>query len=128
MRFNFQALETLGLADALVQEGVKLKRTIIWSGNYEIETEYFEPLSKYTKYNYMLGIPQHTTEKVLNKAAEDRGISVLRPFKVVDMRPSVDSSTFTDVTFDDGHVLRARIVVGADGARSTVRPHPFSRL
>lgn len=110
------------MADALVQEGVKLKRTVVWSGNYEIETEYFEPLSKYTKYNYMLGIPQHVTEMVLNKAAEARGISVLRPFKVVGMRPSsVGDSRCTDVTFDNGQVLRARVVVGADGARSTVR-------
>lgn len=101
-----------------------MKSTVIWSGNYEIETEYFEPLSKYTKYNYMLGIPQHITEKVLNQAAENRGISVLRPFKVVDMRPSADDSSFTDVIFDDGHVLRARTVVGADGARSTVRSLP----
>ncbi|KAM5535234.1 hypothetical protein V8D89_011170 [Ganoderma adspersum] len=118
---TIEALETLGIADALVREGVKLKSTVIWSGNYEIETEYFEPLSKYTKYNYMLGIPQHITEKVLNQAAEDRGISVLRPFKVVDMRPSQDDSRFTDVIFDNGHVLRARTVVGADGARSTIR-------
>ncbi|KAI1795958.1 FAD/NAD(P)-binding domain-containing protein [Ganoderma leucocontextum] len=116
-----EALETIGVADTLVQQGLKFKKTLIWSGTQKLETASFEPLSKYTKYNYILGIPQHVTENILNQAAEDRGISVFRPFKVVSIKPSADDSKLTDVFFDNGRVLRARLVVGADGARSTIR-------
>ncbi len=120
---NVQALETIGVADTLVQEGLKFKKTVIWSGTHELETTSFEPLSKYTKYNYILGVPQHVTEKILNHTAQDRGIFVHRPFKVVSIKPSTDGSKLTNVFFDNGHVLRARVVVGADGSRSTVRVH-----
>lgn len=116
-----EALETIGVADALVQAGLKFKKTIIWSGTHELETASFETLSKYTKYNYILGVPQHVTERILNQTAQDRGISVFRPFKVVSIKPSSDDSKLTNVFFDNGHVLRARVVVGADGARSTIR-------
>ncbi|PIL23910.1 hypothetical protein GSI_13661 [Ganoderma sinense ZZ0214-1] len=116
-----EALETIGVADALVQEGLKFKKTVVWSSTHELETASFEPLSKYTKYNYILGVPQHVTEMILNQTAQDRGISVHRPFKVVSIKPSADGSNLTNVFFENGHVLRARTVVGADGARSTIR-------
>lgn len=109
------------MADALVQEGFKFKKTIVWSGSHELETASFEPLSKYTKYNYILGVPQHVTEKILYQTAQNRGIHIHRPFKVVSIKPSADGTKLTNVFFDNGHVLRVRAVVGADGARSTVR-------
>ena len=86
-----------------------------------IETAYFTPLAKYTKYPFILAIPQHVTEKILAAAAQERGVTIFRPHKVVDMKPSEGDPTLTDVIFDDGHVLRTRCVVGADGARSKVR-------
>ena len=117
-----QALETIDCADLLFKEGNQVKRTTIWLGRDEppIETAFFSPLSKYTKYNYILGVAQHITEKVIGEVAEERGIKVHRPHKVADMRPNAQDPSFTDVTFEDGHVLRARAVVGADGSRSTV--------
>ncbi|KAI0721680.1 FAD/NAD(P)-binding domain-containing protein [Cerioporus squamosus] len=118
-----EALETIDCAERLVKEGSKIKSTMIWLGRDEapIETAYFSPLSKYTKYNFILGIAQHVTEKVIGTVAEERGIKVYRPHKVAGMRPNEQDPSFTDVIFDDGHVLRARAVVGADGARSTIR-------
>lgn len=69
----------------------------------------------------MIAIPQHITEQIIGEAVHDRGISVLRPYTVVDLKPNVSDPKFTDVTFDVGHVLRARCVVGADGSHSIVR-------
>ncbi|TBU50684.1 FAD/NAD(P)-binding domain-containing protein [Dichomitus squalens] len=118
---TMEAFELLGLAEQLDNEGTKVKKTIVWSGTNKIETTYFEPLSKYTKYNYINCVPQHVTERLLNQAAKERGISIYRPHKVVGIKPSTDDPKFTDVFFDTGHVLRARAVVGADGSRSKVR-------
>lgn len=67
--------------------------------------------------------PQHVTEKVLRDVAEERGITIHRPHKVVDLKPNATDPNFTDVSFENGHVVRARAVVGADGSRSTVSCH-----
>ncbi|RPD66037.1 FAD/NAD(P)-binding domain-containing protein [Lentinus tigrinus ALCF2SS1-7] len=121
--YRYEALETIDCAERLVKEGNQVKRTTIWLGRDEspIDTAFFSPLSKYTKYNYILGVPQHVTEKVIGTVAEERGIKVHRPHKVANMRANEQDPSFTDVVFEDGHVLRARAVVGADGSRSTIR-------
>ncbi|TFK92380.1 FAD/NAD-P-binding domain-containing protein [Polyporus arcularius HHB13444] len=120
---TIEALETIDCADRLVKEGNKVKRTTIHLGRGEapIETAFFSPLSKYTKYNFILCVPQHVSEKVIGTVAEERGIQVYRPHRVSDMRPNEQDPSFTDVIFEDGHVLRARAVVGADGSRSAIR-------
>lgn len=69
----------------------------------------------------MIAIPQHITEQIIGETVADRGISVFRPHKVVDLKPNASDPKFTDVTFDNGHILRARCVVGADGSHSIVR-------
>ena len=102
-------------------EGRKLNSTSIWTKGYpRIPTAFFPPLGKYTKFPFILAIPQHVTEDILHDAAKERGITVHRPVKVTDLRPNKQANNFTDVTSDNGHVLRARCVVGADGSRSTV--------
>ncbi|KAI8998715.1 FAD/NAD-P-binding domain-containing protein [Trametes punicea] len=69
----------------------------------------------------MIAIPQHVTEQIIGKAAQERGVRISRPHKVVSVQPDPENANSSNVTFDDGHVLCARIVVGADGSRSTVR-------
>ncbi len=110
------------MAEQLVAAGSQIPRTTIWldGANGPIETAYFTPLAKYTKYPYILDIAQHITEKILAAAARERGIKVYRPHKVIDLRPNVDDHTLTDVVFENGHILRTRCVAGADGSRSTV--------
>ena len=109
------------MGDRLVEEGRKINTTTIWTeGSPAITTAYFPPLGKYTKYPFILAIAQHVTERILGDAAKERGIHVYRPFKVVDIKPNQEDAAFTDVIFEDGQVVRARCVVGADGSRSTV--------
>ena len=108
----------------LVKAGTPLNRTTVWMENNEpMDIAYFSPLDKSTKYNYILGIPQHVTEDILRRVANERGIKLYRPYKVVDMKPNASDKNLTDVIFDNGHVMLTRCVVGADGARSTVSPH-----
>ncbi|KAI0748035.1 FAD/NAD(P)-binding domain-containing protein [Daedaleopsis nitida] len=119
---TIEALEQIGVADRLVAEGLRLNRTTLWmNGLNPMDIAHFANLDKKTKYNFIVGIPQHVTETILYDAAVERGILVHRPYKVVDMKPNAADSSLTDVVFEDGHVLCTRCVVGADGARSTVR-------
>jgi len=62
------------------------------------------------------------TELVLGQKLQSLGVQVERPHRVVGMKQNENDSRITDVSFEDGQVIRARYIIGADGARSIVRP------
>lgn len=80
----------------------------------------FDALTSYTKYPFILLVPQNTVERVLRRHINELAITVRRPCKVVDLQSSQDNLDYTRVVFDDGRSIEARYIVGADGARSTV--------
>ena len=81
----------------------------------------FERLTKYTKFPYGLVIPQSMTERVLEDRLVSLGGRVYRPHTVVGMSTDRDDNSLVAVSFQDGQTIKAKYVVGADGARSTVR-------
>ncbi|KAI0670466.1 FAD/NAD-P-binding domain-containing protein [Trametes maxima] len=116
-----EALDTIGCAQPILEVCRKISATVIRTKHHVIETASFTPLAKYTKYPFMVAVPQHVTEQIVGDIAKERNIRILRPHKVTAVKPSATDSKLTDVTFEDGHVLTARFVVGADGARSLIR-------
>ena len=81
----------------------------------------FTSLAKYTRYPFGLFLPQNITERVLTEILEDLGVKVLRPRTVTGMEMNEQDPSLVNVLFDHGHAITTRYVVGADGARSTVR-------
>ena len=81
-------------------------------------------LKQYTRHPYAIIIPQNLTEHVLGTKLASFGVSVHRPIKMVGMKRNTKNARLTDVAFEDGQVITAKYVVGADGARSVVSP-PF---
>lgn len=79
-------------------------------------------LKRYTRYPYAVVIPQNLTEHVLVTKLASFGVSVQRPLKVVGMNRNTENALLTDVVFEDGRVISAKYVIGADGARSVVSP------
>lgn len=63
---------------------------------------------------------QYTTEQVLEKKAEERGIKVERPYRLVGLSDSSKDESVV-ATFDNGEKVRAKYVIGADGSHSVVR-------
>ncbi|OSD01599.1 FAD/NAD-P-binding domain-containing protein [Trametes coccinea BRFM310] len=118
---TIEAFESIGCAESILQSARKISGTVIQSPRARIEMATFAPLAKYTKYPLMIAIPQHITEKILGEAVRDRGVRVSRPHKVISVQPDAENPKLSAVIFEDGHILRARVVVGADGARSVVR-------
>jgi len=65
-----------------------------------------------------LMVPQATTERLLLERLTELGGTVLRPKTLASLIQDADGVT---ATFDDGELIRARYVVGADGMHSIVR-------
>ncbi|KAH9854143.1 FAD/NAD-P-binding domain-containing protein [Lenzites betulinus] len=118
---TLEAFEKLDVIEPILKAARQIDATIFRAGGYTIESATYSTLAKYSKYPFMVAIPQHVTEKILGDAVRDRGIPVFRPYKVVDVKPNAGNPKLTDVIFEDGHVLRARCVIGADGSHSLIR-------
>lgn len=71
-----------------------------------------------TDFPYTLMISQAETEALLCERLAELGGGVLRPKTLTQLSQDGDGVT---ATFDDGETIRARFVVGCDGAHSTVR-------
>ncbi|KZT11384.1 FAD/NAD(P)-binding domain-containing protein [Laetiporus sulphureus 93-53] len=118
---TLQALSRIGCSEPLVEAGIKAKSLRVWTDGVFTTTASFDALAPYTPYPMLLIVPQTVTEQVLGDTLRSRGVDVQRPLKVVDMKVDKEDPQFTDVHFEDGQTVRARCVVGADGARSTGR-------
>jgi len=119
---TFQALDTVQCAEPLIDLGAKVKTMGIRGRERSTLVSIdFGSLAKYTRYPFGLLLPQNITERVLTEILESLGVKVLRPHTVAGMKTNEHDRCVVDVSFDDGQIISARYVVGADGARSTVR-------
>lgn len=120
-----QALDTYGCASKLIELGTK---ETSWSINdrasniVKTDLSYNSP---YTKFPYMLILAQTATEHVLEERLHELGVRILRPYRVAEMRNNVNGKGM-DVLFESGEVVRSDYVVGADGAKSTVKFSNFT--
>jgi 2-polyprenyl-6-methoxyphenol hydroxylase-like FAD-dependent oxidoreductase len=76
------------------------------------------PVGLDTAHPYTLGLAQAVTERLLDERAAELGTDVRRAAELVGL---TQDERGVDVELADGTRLRARYVVGCDGARSTVR-------
>jgi 2-polyprenyl-6-methoxyphenol hydroxylase-like FAD-dependent oxidoreductase len=114
-------LASIDAADDLVSRAIKGKGIRVASRTSQIIEARFEPLKKHTVHSYALLSPQNVTEFVLGKKLQSLGVQVQRPHKVVGMKQNKKDPRITDISFEDGQVIRTRYIIGADGARSIVR-------
>jgi 2-polyprenyl-6-methoxyphenol hydroxylase-like FAD-dependent oxidoreductase len=113
---TLEVLEPLDVARRLVARGLQAQRFTVRDRDRVLMPIDFEHLP--TRYPYALMVSQAVTESVLLERFVELGGTVLRPRSLIGL--TQDDSGVT-VTLDDGHQLRARYVVGADGMHSTVR-------
>ncbi|KAG2065168.1 FAD/NAD(P)-binding domain-containing protein [Suillus decipiens] len=116
-----EALASIDAADALLSRAIKGKSIRLTSRDSQIFEAKFDPLKNYSAYPYAVFVPQNVTELVLGQKLQSLGVQVQRPHRVIGMKQNEKDSRITDVSFEDGQVIRTRYVIGADGARSTIR-------
>ncbi|RKH12759.1 monooxygenase [Corallococcus sp. CA047B] len=74
-----------------------------------------------TRFPYTLFIPQAVTEALLEARARELGVAVRRGHTVEALRQDADGMELEGASEAGAFRVRARFVVGADGARSAVR-------
>ena len=82
----------------------------------------FSYIAEYTRFPYVLILPQNITERILGEHLAGLGVQVFRPYKVTDLKPNGSDEKLIDVFFESGEVMQVSYVIGADGSRSIVRP------
>ncbi len=108
-----EVLDQRGLLDAFLALGQKYPLGAHFAGIAKPQ-----PTGLDTTHPYVLGIPQTTTDRLLEEHARRAGVEVRRACEVAGL--SQDESGVT-VERADGSRLRSRFLVGCDGGRSTVR-------
>jgi 2-polyprenyl-6-methoxyphenol hydroxylase-like FAD-dependent oxidoreductase len=113
---TLEVLDDLDVSRRLVKEGVQAPRFTIRDGRRCLIPIDFSLLP--TDYPYSLMVPQATTERLLLERLTELGGMVVRQKTLVSVTQDADGVT---AIFEDGDVIRARYIVGADGIHSTVR-------
>lgn len=113
---TLELLETYGVTPDLVSRGVHTPTFAIRDRDTLLMAIPFDALP--TEYPYTLMISQADTEALLLKRLENLGGHVLRPATVTAVEQHPDGVL---ATFSDGHRIRARYLIGADGVHSTIR-------
>jgi 2-polyprenyl-6-methoxyphenol hydroxylase-like FAD-dependent oxidoreductase len=113
---TLEVLEGLDVSRRMVKEGVQAPNFTIRDGRKVLIPIDFSRLP--SAYPYTLLLPQNDTERLLLERVVELGGEVLRPKVLATLVQDADG---VSATFEDGDVIRAAFVVGADGMHSTVR-------
>jgi 2-polyprenyl-6-methoxyphenol hydroxylase-like FAD-dependent oxidoreductase len=118
---TLEVLEPFGMSRELVRRGNPAVRVVLHARSRAVPVRLFDG-GRDTAYPFLLFLSQAITEQVLLAHLAERGVRVERRTALVGLRQ--DTSAVTCALRCDGageSTVRARFVVGADGAHSTVR-------
>ncbi|TQS43951.1 FAD-dependent monooxygenase [Cryptosporangium phraense] len=110
---SIEILDQRGLLDRFLAHGTEYRGGGLFAG---IPLRWPEAID--TEHGYVLGIPQTTTDRLLEEHAVEVGAVVRRGSAVVGVTQS-DTEVVAELA--GGTALRAQFLIGCDGGRSTVR-------
>ncbi len=116
---TLEVLEPLGVTAELLQQGLVVSIFRIRERNRVLATIDFKDLK--TAYPFTLMCPQNRVEAILLQRLESLGGAVQRPREVIDILPSANDIEVQVRSAEGASAIRAKWVVGCDGAHSVVR-------
>jgi 2-polyprenyl-6-methoxyphenol hydroxylase-like FAD-dependent oxidoreductase len=108
-----------GLGAEVAASGAWARRSIMWHGRRKIGEIRWDGMP--TRYAAMVNLPQAEVERMLRSRLTARGGHLRWGCRVTALEQDADGVTVDVDTATGTESLRARFVVGCDGARSTVR-------
>jgi 2-polyprenyl-6-methoxyphenol hydroxylase-like FAD-dependent oxidoreductase len=115
-----RALDAGGIAAELEARGVRIRDGVARSAGRHVGTVSFSTLPGAEK--YVLAVPQAVTEEILERSLEEESAgSLRRGVSVVGTQEHSDHVRVTVRADGQDTVLETRLLVAADGARSSVR-------
>lgn len=120
MARSLEVFDNIGVVDALLEAGIPISRLAVYSQEKQLVSMGFDDLD--TPFPMILGLPQYETERILEEHLNSHGGSIERSHELLDFAQD-DEAVIANVTGADGstEVIRARYLVGCDGAHSPVR-------
>lgn len=116
---TLEVLESIGVSERLVAEGLKLTQFSIRDRDRVLLRLRFDTLP--TRYNFVLMLPQGVTERILTEALVEAGGAVRWGCTVESLTETAKGIHAVLATSEGKQIVPARYVIGADGMNSLVR-------
>lgn len=117
-----EIFDELRLADQFLDRGIRMTASEVRSHGEVVARLGYESLAAESRYPFVLGLPQSTTEEILTDRLASRDIDVERGVELGECAQDGDGVTAT-LRHPDGscETVRTRWLAGCDGPNSTVR-------
>lgn len=116
---TLEVFEGMGVLTAILDESVPMRGQVVYvNGSKVAELELSLPSD--VPFGFIC-IPQYATERVLRDELAARGVAVQRGLRVTGFEQDDDGVTVSLASASETSQLRARYLIGADGAHSAVR-------
>ena len=115
---TLEVLESIGVSERLVAEGLKLTQFSIRDRDRVLLRLRFDTLP--TRYNFVLMLPQDVTERILTEALVEAGGAVRWGCTVESLTETAKGIHACLATSEGKQIVPARYVIGADGMKSLV--------
>ena len=120
---TLELLEFTGIVEEMMEHGIIAEKVQYRDRKTGLYAEFdFSQLKDETKYPFRLQCPQSTYVKLLNERLSKReNVEILYSHKLLDFTQDDQSVTLNIETPEGNRQIKASYLLGADGARSTVR-------
>lgn len=116
-----EVLDTIGVAEEMIARGVRIGGGRAFSGRRPLGRIAFDRLP--ARYRFVLTLPQHRTEAILERRLEVLAPGAIERGVVVGRVTQHDEGVVVSaLRHGESAQWRAAVVVGCDGARGSVRP------